>query len=344
MVINKEQSIKFKIVSSLSMIGVVFIHSKFIMSRWGETMQTDSFWSVLSSALQYVVSEQIARVCVPIFFLMSGFFFFLKFSGSFTNFVSLLKKRGSSILIPYVFWAFFWFLINHFFNYSATEPFYAKIYNALVHPIPYQFWFLQILMICFVVSPLIHFLIKKTGSIFIIIIIIIYFLDFMKFKANIHGLIFYSVGAYLSQLKYLKGELFSKKVNFIVYFVLIVLTEVFFLASTNKFTIIWILIHKLSIVFGLIIVTNYLFFHKLIFNKSINFLRKINTGFFFFLFVTHEPILSFLKKIWIILVGNKYNLIAYFLLPVFIIIGTYVLYSFMERRAQSLLKFVTGGR
>ena len=55
--------------------------------------------------IRILFSEGICRVAVPIFFLVSGYLFFVKLEEWNTNiWIDKLKKRVKTLLIPYVLW------------------------------------------------------------------------------------------------------------------------------------------------------------------------------------------------------------------------------------------------
>ena len=57
------------------------------------------------SATRHILSDIIARIAVPIFFLFSGFLFFYQ-TGNFNKdiYTTKLKKRFKTLLVPYLFW------------------------------------------------------------------------------------------------------------------------------------------------------------------------------------------------------------------------------------------------
>lgn len=142
MFLSNEISKRFKLVSALSMVGILFIHSKFILSRWGETFGT-SFFSYISVSLQYLISEQVTRICVPLFFMISGYFFYYKFNGTLKSYYTQLQKRFKSILIPYFIWSVSWYIIYNLTKLKFLD--FSDFINSLINPIPYSFGFFKYL-------------------------------------------------------------------------------------------------------------------------------------------------------------------------------------------------------
>jgi peptidoglycan/LPS O-acetylase OafA/YrhL len=117
------------------------------------------------------IAGSIARVAVPLFFIMSGFLFFRGAAFSAAIYRAKLRSRVKSLLIPFLFWNLALFALvavgQHvpglapFFNgqaqpLTAMSPF--QMVDAVIgitrYPTAYQFWFICDLMILVVLSPL----------------------------------------------------------------------------------------------------------------------------------------------------------------------------------------------
>lgn len=340
MFLSNEISKRFKLVSALSMVGILFIHSKFILSRWGETFGT-SFFSYISVSLQYLISEQVTRICVPLFFMISGYFFYYKFNGTLKSYYTQLQKRFKSILIPYFIWSVSWYIIYNLTKLKFLD--FSDFINSLINPIPYQFWFLQILIICFIVSPVFLFLLKKIPKITLLILLIFYLIDISSFRSELYGLGFFYLGGYL---RFKKIKLNKKLVIYLVsiYTLTIILGLILFILQKNNHLNIRVILHKISILIGLILVINYIFNESNKHSFFENPILSMNSGFFFFLFAAHEPLLSFLKKIWIQLFSSTYNLFAYFFLPILLFVLIKWFYVFLENKIPRIKHFYTGYR
>ncbi|WP_081771120.1 acyltransferase family protein [Bacteroides graminisolvens] len=76
-------------------IGVLLIHSYNPIHPKGDVFVF----------VRNLSSEVVARFCVPLFFLIAGYLFFYKlkqFTGA--TYREKLRKRASSLLVPYLFW------------------------------------------------------------------------------------------------------------------------------------------------------------------------------------------------------------------------------------------------
>ena len=85
-------------------IAVVFIHTQLgetIIN--GESVAEESKF-IIHDILFHIITNELARIAVPLFFFISGFLFFYK-TDSFTleKYKNKLKKRFRTLLIPYFF-------------------------------------------------------------------------------------------------------------------------------------------------------------------------------------------------------------------------------------------------
>lgn len=171
--------------------------------------------------LSNLISEVFASISVPLFFFILGFLFFQKYSLS-VVYLSKLKKRIRTILIPYLFGNFFviafFFVAQTFFtsllsgenkliiDYTIKdwfEAFGTRPYPE-EHPnfrsIAFQFWFIRDLMVAMVFSPVIYILVKYLRSFIIFVFGILWILGF---GFNVPGFSMvsffsFSAGAYFS--------------------------------------------------------------------------------------------------------------------------------------------------
>src|SRR5665647_1106940 len=100
---NKYLSVKLKVVSFLLMIMVVFIHSINISDKIvsGNIILAKGY----SSFIQTFISDGICLIAVPLFFVISGYLFFLNLEGTLDEFHTKYKKRLKTLLVPYLFWS-----------------------------------------------------------------------------------------------------------------------------------------------------------------------------------------------------------------------------------------------
>lgn len=357
---NKYLSEKLRIISFISIIMVVFLHSYNLTIKFSSgNIRFDSGYNIF---IQNFFSQGITRVAVPIFFCISGYLFFLNMKGKFNEFVVKYRKRAKTLLLPYLFWSL-WGLIFYFFlqilpqskNFFTSDLIvnysFAKLLERIfIDPIPYQLWFVRDLMVLVILSPIIYWLTKYFRAVPIILFFIIW-LEFFRFSFVIvtnESVFFFCLGAYfaINKRDFLLKKL-EQKYYFIYTFFWILLvslkTELMHQNSDQK--ILLLLLPKMSIIFGLIgvwsvydiLMTKKTSPNMMIFNLS---------SFSFFLYAFHEPLLKLIKKGLFYIMGTReiVSVIVYFLAPMVTIIVSILLGSFIKRNLPQFYKLITGGR
>lgn len=195
--ISTQVSRKFRFISTYSMVAVVFIHAKFIMSRWDACMNTDTAMGKISDIVQFSISEMFCRLAVPLFFFTSGFFMAYHNDGSLKQYISKVKSRVKSLLVPYLIFSTVWLFISTIAGRTETNNIKDFIVQIFITPVPFQFWFLQHLMILVLASVLLYWLIKRFGILTMAALGIVYLLD-SDIRTGFGGsLFYYGMGMFL---------------------------------------------------------------------------------------------------------------------------------------------------
>jgi len=123
---NKQLSNKIKISSLLLMIMVIYLHAINIKDIHGDSFYPIDFISSINIFIQNLLSQGIARIAVPLFFIIAGYLFFKEKYFTIQLYKSKLKKRLNTLVIPYIFWSFVVIVIyftlqllpnvSHYFN------------------------------------------------------------------------------------------------------------------------------------------------------------------------------------------------------------------------------------
>lgn len=115
------------------------------------------------------IYNSFSRVCVPLFFMISGYF--LVSRGDETS--TFYQKRLPKIAIPLVFWSAFFYVFNHLY-------FGAELYNPLqmlIKPASTHLWFLYAMLGMYLVCPFISKIYINSGNSERIIFIAFWFLS-----------------------------------------------------------------------------------------------------------------------------------------------------------------------
>lgn len=180
----------------------------------------------LSYAVQILLSQGIARIAVPVFFLISGYLFFSKLDRwDWGAYFQKLKKRVRTLLVPYLLWVTLAFLVEFIIAlFRGSSPVellsnygWGLIYwncgryfvsfekNVLgwaipsAYPFDFPLWFVRDLIVLCLLAPVIHFLIRKTRGWILAVLYPLYLLQIWipleGFSAE--GFFFFSLGSTL---------------------------------------------------------------------------------------------------------------------------------------------------
>ena len=155
-------------------IGVVLIHSNVpeVLNVWHNSTTGTPLWA--ASAIDSI-SLLLNRTVTSVFFFISGFLFFLNTNGfSFSQYKEKLRRRVTTLLVPYLLWnVIFFFLHSAKTLFAAVASGGATDLMALLLRFPTAFWnyddfcpadlplwFVRDLMVVVLFAPLIHSLAK----------------------------------------------------------------------------------------------------------------------------------------------------------------------------------------
>lgn len=302
-----------------------------------------------------LISNIIARIAVPLFFLISGYLLYAKEN----KFFEVLKKKSRTILLPYILWnilAIVFFYTAQ--SFSFTKPYFATtiirnftfwdwigvftgqsgVFANKGMPLVYQFWFLRDLFILNILFIGIKKLVDTFPFLTIVLFIVLWVSSINIKIVSTEALLFFTLGYYVVKysLDYKKIDIFKYYDIGIIYIITIIL-ELFFVEYVP-------IIHKINIILGsiLFIKLTYCFVNKEhIYNKLLR-LEK----YAFFVYAVHGIALTVLAKLsvkiipmhdfWIIIQYFSVNIIG---IIIFVLMGITV-----RKLLPKLYGILTGGR
>lgn len=169
---------------------------------------------------QFFSADGIAQLAVPTFFIISGYYFFYHVN-SFDRgvYTAKIKKRVRTLFVPYLLWngipilgivAFRFFaglkdgtslsLISEFGDSIGWLRAFWDRGEPKGHPFDVPLWYIRDLMVLSIFSPLIYFLIRKLGIIYVAIVCCLFLTNLWFHTAGLdsRAWFFFSLGAYLS--------------------------------------------------------------------------------------------------------------------------------------------------
>jgi peptidoglycan/LPS O-acetylase OafA/YrhL len=115
------------------------------------------------------VSLALMRWALPFLGLVSGYLFFRTLSPTAAGFAAKLRTRLHTLLIPFLIWSglgvLFTIAVTHS-SFAGESPYWTirsageALNRWLLHPVLYPLWFLQALMTCMVLSPLVYLAVR----------------------------------------------------------------------------------------------------------------------------------------------------------------------------------------
>jgi hypothetical protein len=177
-------------------IGIVFLHYNVLSEIALGALPVHGELPLWLKSLVYIFSYAIPSICVPCFFIISGYLFFANIEElTMGVYKKKLLARTKSLLIPFLLWNIVALIISLTLYYSrntvSTEPNYS--FGALVNtficsnkgvilypteaasgvwpfPILGPMWYVRELFVMALISPLIYFFIKCLRIYFVLII------------------------------------------------------------------------------------------------------------------------------------------------------------------------------
>ncbi|ABM03015.1 hypothetical protein Ping_1180 [Psychromonas ingrahamii 37] len=360
MKLDRFSSERLDIIRFPLIVGVIFIHAIGSSVKLKNSNTGIEQIGFISEFIQAFISNGLARIAVPLFFLISGYLFFLAFTWSLEKYQSKVKSRLRTLVIPFLFWNAICILVffiaqsipstSVFFSgsnqYIATYnvfDFFNNLLGLNKSPISYQFWFIRDLIVMVILAPLFLLILnnKNISTFVFACLFTLWFIGFWPiYVPSLAAFFFFYAGAYFSNMKF---DLFSidryGKVISSIYLIILV-TD-----SLTKGEVYSSYIHKIGIVFG-IMTALYLSKYALQSTVAKNVLLKLS-HYSFFVFAVHEPILTILKKIIYKLIVPTSDLAVtsiYLSIPIAVILISLAAYKVLSMAIPKTLNIVTGGR
>lgn len=360
--ISHELSLKIRTLSFISIVFVVFIHAGTTAVAPTQPPVSISLWV---QYLQLFISEGIARVAVPFFFLTSGFLFFLNIHSTERIFRYKFPKSMFTLIIPYLLWSLWGILFFYIFqSIPATASFFTQQNSLVVHrtvedllfiwlfnPVNYQLWFLRDLIFILPLTPILYWGIRKFP------LVIAYFLFGLwlcnlnipfklgnNFIISIECLFWFTFGGILAtyQPKLLECKR-SGNDMLLLWFLFTGIALLMSLAPDDFSSASRIVFKKLGIIAGIVgLWLSYPQWSGLLHR----WIAPQLYGLTFFIYIAHEPFVTPLKKLYLKIVGihDVGVLSGYFLAPLATVAILLWVGQWLRSVFPNFFSIITGGR
>jgi surface polysaccharide O-acyltransferase-like enzyme len=344
---------KLRVTTFIAIILVVFIHAYNLKTNFSTGTHAIRYDSK-TAFIENLLSENIAQIAVPFFFIASGYLFHINIDGSAESFKRKISKRSKTLLVPFLFWstsAFAAIYIAQLF--PATGSFFSherfadysipEILRAIfVSSMAYQLWFIRDLFIFVLLTPIIFPVLRRGGVYFVSALMIIWLTgitpEWPIFRFI--GFVFFVLGSFIATSG--KRYAFSLKKSrwlIIPWLIIVLITTYLMTYGGAKF----VLLENIAILIG---VTAFWFnydWYSFIFERKRIFWV---TQFTFFVYAAHEPMLVITRKLWIKLLGisEASALIGYFVCPLLVLFICITLAIMLKSYCRGLYNVMTGWR
>lgn len=355
-------------------VGIIVIHCCLV--PFEHTEKDVQFICQPSHDIQLFLSQIVARICVPLFFLISGFLFFYKKKiHDFSFFKNQWHKRIFSLLIPYILWNIFALLIvlakcygplselfprlsanplnfmdciQAFWSFRPEES--LNIYEPATGPINTPLWYIRDLMMMCLVSPLIYYILKQKYSLIIplaltgLFILGIWIPNLTGFSLT--SVTFFVIGAWfaIKKIDPVIALTTHCKIQLLLILSAFCYLVIAFLELKNYYEDSWIYFHGIAIIIGVILVITITAFVNQQSKKTIRTVFGAET---FFIFGFHYPILGLIKPLiskYISLQHNTVSLFCYFGLIILTVVLSIYTYKIVKHIFPKFTNYLVGSR
>lgn len=148
-----------------------------------------SDWN-LYEFLKLLISQVLVKVAVPVFYIISGYLFFLHLERwKWSVWRQKMLRRGMTLLAPYLIW-------------NLLMAFKLQNYNwyIFLEPANMPLWFLRDLIVVSILSPVIYWCIRRLGVWLLVALAVFYFTGMRETTPGLsmYSFFYFTIGAFLS--------------------------------------------------------------------------------------------------------------------------------------------------
>lgn len=344
---NQYLSDKIKIISFFSIILVLYIHSGF------HDYPHEILGMKINHILQYTISGILGQCAVPIFYIISGYLFFLNTDKGIICIIKKIRKRIKTLFIPFIIACLFFpifylflelipgtdkYINSQNFSNNFQQPI-LMILQSIFYKTPggdspwaFQLWFLRDLIIIVASSPILFYLRQILRKEYIIILL--YLISILPYNYfPIAACFWFMLGdAYLTKFQQLKLKWILPLLIF--FSILELYTDTPFLITPIK-------------LIGVICVWNlYDYIIPQTFKLAEHSFLQLLCGYTFFIYLYHEPTLNIIRKLIVVICGHTSLgfALSYLISPWIFSICAILIGSYLKKKIPFFYSIIVGGR
>lgn len=345
---------KLRILSLISIIFVLYIHSGFHADEIKGMLMNDR--------VQEFISGMMGRCAVPLFYMISGYLFFLKVPEGMKSIYGKMRKRVRTLVVPYIigclFFVGFGVLmavlpgVSKYMN-SSVMPLFSKPIGEILRsifydagngtPCAFQLWFLRDLILIVATSPLWYICLRYLKWAFVAVLFILTYLDVPH--VPFYPLFWFVLGGQLTKVKIEMGGV-NGVINIgllaLCLFLVLSIVELFFPEMID-----WKSLRIPIILLGIVGAWG---LYDAVVGKNFSLLQHqwLTTAcqFTFFIYIFHEPTLNIVRKLIVVVLGkNELGYLTSYLLSPWIFSVCAVFAGLLFRKyLPRVYNVCTGGR
>ncbi|MBU1229077.1 MAG: acyltransferase [Proteobacteria bacterium] len=356
--IPRESSQRLDLIRFPLIVGIVFLHNYEAKVALSVGDMGIAQPHQLEHFVRTLISQGLARVAVPFFFLMSGYLFFAGAAFSRHVYLNKLCTRARTLLLPFLFWNLLTLAVVALAQaLPATQAFLsgnsaaiagyrpldhvAAIFGIGRYPIAYHLWFIRDLMILVLLAPAIHYANKISAAVLLTTLAVCWLAPAWPFDApRTDAALFFCFGAFLGSRGY-DIFLFDKfwAICALLYVPLVVYHSIVPESMVPLYS------RKIEVTLGMLVA---MFLTKrAAAAPRVKELLLSLSGASFFVYASHEPLLTISRKVAYRYLAPESSLLSlslYFMIPAAVIAFQLLFYRRLAACFPGFASAITGGR
>ena len=372
MVLPDFVSRKFRFWSFVSMFLLVFVHGYNLDIRYMQPWTVPGQPMSLTAFMEYFLANGIFRFRIPMLFIISGYLYALHDQKPYKV---RIYKRLRTLLVPYLIWSALGILLTYLLEMLpagsglVANSHIVQIDNSrlLIHnyrwyeilvrwlfiPVPYQLWFIRVLLIYNLAYPCIRWCVTnpKTRWVFFTVAALLWLITVGFVFVEGEGLLFFSLGVWMQKSEYTieaPGRWFRPFWWGLAFVILAALKT--FLAFTGETYLgkgiypVLLILHKMVVLSGLIACWYGL-------DSLVRWCMDRRwfvwlSAFSFMIYAMHAPVVAYLIDPALALLNPLpgTHFLAFILLPLSVILACIGTGALLRRVSPGIYGLLTGGR
>jgi Acyltransferase family len=353
-------SAKLRLVTLLAVTAVLFVHAYNMTSRFGSGENAAEMRGApgVVGFIEYLISQALTRWPAAMLFAISGFLFFHNLQPDWATYRRKYAGRLRTVVVPFLLWSALGLALYLFLQaLPQSSAYFSRDFlgelsvghiadKLLYHPVGYPLWFLQTLIVCFALAPLLYWPARRLRWLAPLPFAVLWVLGTSATNWNDwKGLTFFTLGAVIALERRRGVRLTPAPWVGRLLFPLWLLACVLFTAFLRGESAFWAhSLHKAlmcaavaAIWFGY-----EAYLRPLEGRRLVTFLLPFS----FFIFVAQEPLLTMIKRVGLRVLGSSdaAMLIVYFAAPLLTLALVVTAAATLRHYAPTPYAWLTGGR